>query len=69
MLDVKFIRDNLELVKKSTKEKGYKIACAQIRTDNIASISLHNKLGFETNGYVYKNRKDSKVVIYLKTLF
>ena len=24
MLDVKFIRDNLALVKKSTKEKGYK---------------------------------------------
>ena len=25
MLDVKFIRDNLELVSKSTREKGYKI--------------------------------------------
>jgi seryl-tRNA synthetase len=25
MLDVKFIRENLDLVKKSTKEKGYKI--------------------------------------------
>ena len=25
MLDVKFIRDNLELVEKSAKEKGYKI--------------------------------------------
>ena len=25
MLDVKFIRENLELVEKSAKEKGYKI--------------------------------------------
>ena len=25
MLDIKFIRENLELVEKSTKEKGYKI--------------------------------------------
>ena len=25
MLDIKFIRENLDLVKKSTKEKGYKI--------------------------------------------
>lgn len=52
-----------------SKEKGYKIASAQIRTDNIASIALHNKLGFETNGYVYKNRKDREVVICLKALF
>ena len=32
MLDVKFIRDNLELVKKSTKEKGYKIDIEKILT-------------------------------------
>ena len=30
MLDVKFIRDNLELVDKSTKEKGYKIDVQKI---------------------------------------
>lgn len=30
MLDVKFIRDNLELVERSTKEKGYQIEIAKI---------------------------------------
>lgn len=30
MLDVKFIRDNLELVEKSTKEKGYKINIKEV---------------------------------------
>lgn len=30
MLDVKFIRDNLELVKKSTKEKGYKVKVEEV---------------------------------------
>ena len=30
MLDVKFIRENLELVKKSAKEKGYKIKVEEV---------------------------------------
>ena len=30
MLDVKFIRENLELVEKSTKEKGYKIDVTEV---------------------------------------
>ena len=36
MLDVKFIRENLELVEKSTKEKGYKINVSEV-------ISLDDK--------------------------
>ena len=30
MLDVKFIRENLELVEKSAKEKGYKVNVREI---------------------------------------
>ena len=30
MLDVKFIRENLELVEKSAKEKGYKINIKEV---------------------------------------
>ena len=30
MLDVKFIRENLDLVKKSTREKGYKIDVEEV---------------------------------------
>ena len=50
------------------KAKGYQIAFQQVRTDNIASRKLHAKLGFETDGYVYKNQKGRDVLIFLKAL-
>ena len=39
------------------REKGYKIVYQQVRADNLASINLHRKIGFETDNYVYKNHK------------
>lgn len=50
------------------KEMGYKIVCQQVRSDNIASIKLHNKVGFETDNYVYKNRKGHDVILFFKAL-
>ncbi len=50
------------------KQKGYKIALQQIRTDNNASIKLHESLGFERDTYIYKNRKGNDVFIYLKII-
>ena len=50
------------------KGKGYKVIMQQIRTDSVASIALHNSLGFETDGYVYKNKKGNEVLIYVKAL-
>ena len=50
------------------KAKGYKLVSQQIRLDNTASISLHNKLGFETDGYIYKNKKGNDAVIFIKLL-
>lgn len=50
------------------REKGYKIVFQQIRTDNIASIRLHKKLGFETDNNTFKNRNGNEVCIYLKSL-
>lgn len=50
------------------KEKGYRIASAQIRTDNKASISLHNKVGFETDYYEYVNGRGNKIYLYIKAL-
>ena len=44
---------------------GFRIAQTQVRTDNAASRALHEKLGFESDGYVYKNAKGRDVVIYL----
>ncbi|MBQ9768147.1 MAG: GNAT family N-acetyltransferase [Lachnospiraceae bacterium] len=48
-------------------EQGYKIATAQVRTDNAASIALHKKLGFELD-HEYKNKKGNDVYFFLKSL-
>ena len=48
--------------------KGYKIVCQQIRTNNSASINLHAKLGFETDNYVFRNRNNNEIVLYIKSL-
>lgn len=49
-------------------ELGFRIAQTQVRTDNEASRRLHEKLGFESDGYVYRNAKGRDVVLYLKAL-
>ncbi len=50
------------------KEKEYKIISQQVRTNNTASQKLHVKLGFETDGYVYKNMHGNDVFIFLKSI-
>ena len=58
----------LSLALEMAKRKGYKIVSQQIRTNNAASIALHQSMGFETDGYVYINKRGNDVVIYLKLL-
>ena len=58
----------IRLLTEFATKKGFKIIQQQIRTDNLASICLHKKLGFETDGYVYENQKRHKVLIYLMPL-
>ena len=53
---------------KIAEQKKYKIVLQQIRTENKASIRLHESLGFERDTGVYKNRKGNDVYIYLKIL-
>lgn len=53
---------------KIAKEKGYKIATGQVRTDNIASLALCRKLGFESDNYEYINKKANPVYIFMKSL-
>ena len=48
------------------KNKGYKLVSQQIERNNVASIMLHNKLGFETDEYTYRNKKGNEVLIYIK---
>ena len=50
------------------KERGWRILSDQVRTDNTASIALHEALGFETDGTVYRNAKDRPVLLYLLCL-
>lgn len=50
-----------------TKKKGYRIATAQIRKDNTASIKLHEKLGFVLTGET-TSRRGNAVFVYLKSL-
>ena len=58
----------MRLAMDTASRMGYKTVLQQIRSDNTASIALHNRLGFETDGYPYKNKKGNDVVIYLKAL-
>ncbi len=50
------------------RQAGFSILSDQIRQDNAASLALHRALGFETDGYVYRNRRDHPVLIYLRSL-
>ena len=50
------------------KKKGYRIARAQIRIDNKASVALHKKVGFETDYYEYVNARGNKVYLFLRAL-
>ena len=63
-----FAKEAMEKAMEKSKEMGYKIVFQQIRVDNTASIALHKSLGFETDGYIYKNKKGNEVLIYLKIL-
>ena len=58
----------MKLAMKIAKNKGYKLISQQIRVNNIASIALHKKLGFETDEYIYKNRHNNDVQIFIKLL-
>ena len=49
------------------KKQGYRIATAQIRKDNFASIRLHEKLGFILDCEMI-NKRGHEVFIYLKAL-
>ena len=63
-----FAKEAMLLAMDIAKGKGYKVVMQQIRVDNVASVALHNSLGFETDGYVYRNKKGNEVLIYLKVL-
>ncbi len=50
------------------KQLGYRVIVNQVRAENAASIRLNEKLGFESDFYIYKNKKDRPVFLFLKAL-
>ena len=61
-------REAMLLVMERAKNMGFKLISQQIRRNNIASIALHEKLGFETDEHIYINKKGNEVLIYVKPL-
>ena len=53
---------------KICRDKGYRIVCDQVRTENEPSIALHDSLGFESDRYRYINQKGTEVYLFLKAL-
>ena len=58
----------LALLEEQAAEKGYHLIMDQVRTDNAASIRLHEKCGFESDKTVYRNRRNHEVYLYIKPL-
>ena len=63
-----YAAEGMRLIMNHARDLGYRIIQDQVRTDNQASIALHNSLGFETDGYVFRNAKDKDVLLYLFSL-
>lgn len=47
---------------------GYEIIVDEIRSDNTASLKLHEKLGFENSNNIYRNSKGHEAVRYFKVI-
>lgn len=52
----------ISLLMQYASRKRYRIILDQVRRDNTASIRLHEKLGFESDGYVYRNQRGQETV-------
>ncbi len=58
----------MPLLMRLAAEKGYSVILDQVRKDNAASIALHERLGFESDGYVYVNKRGREVLIFVKPI-
>lgn len=58
----------MKLMIEQARRKGYRILSQQVRVNNMASRRLHEKLGFETDDYVYRNKHGHEILIYLKAI-
>jgi len=58
----------MRLVMEHARALHYRVILDQVRPDNPASVALHKRLGFETDGYIYKNAKGQDVLLFLLCL-
>jgi RimJ/RimL family protein N-acetyltransferase len=45
--------------------EGFRLILDQVAVGNVASAALHRRLGFETDGYVYRNARGREVCLWL----
>lgn len=50
------------------QKQQYAIVLQQVRTNNEASIKLHESLNFEKDNSIYKNKKGNDIYLYLKCI-
>mgnify|MGYP002625610560 CR=1 FL=1 len=55
----------MKRIAETARNRGYRVIWDQVAANNKPSISLHEKLGFETDGYIYRNAKDCEVLLWL----
>lgn len=58
----------MKLLLERAAASGYKLILNQVLTGNAPSKALHEKLGFETDGYIYKNAKGREVLLYTRCI-
>ena len=63
-----YAAEGMRRISEAAKARGYRVLLDQVAADNAASIALHEKSGFETDGYVYQNAKNRPVLLYLLCL-
>ena len=63
-----YAAEAMKLLAERAAGMGYRILMDQVRSDNAASIALHEKLGFGTDGAVYRNSRGRDVIIYVMAL-
>ena len=63
-----FAAEAMALLCKKASGLGYEIIVDEIRTDNAASLKLHEKLGFENSNHIYRNSKGHEAIRYFKVI-
>ncbi len=60
-----YASEAIRMILETARNRGCRVILDQVAADNKPSISLHEKLGFETDGYVYRNAKNKEILLYL----